>query len=78
MKAKSSNNTVIVAYDANIDQAEENDSLGRYDIKDLIEKYEDFKNDQGFVVMNKEFTRYHPNASPSIIDHILVITKPYL
>ena len=71
IRATTIGKNVVIGMDMNIDNLEENDPLGREDIRDLYIKYEDFRNMNSFSILNKEPTFYRPNAKPSLLDHIL-------
>ena len=77
-KAERHFSKIVKAGDYNIDTSEDNDTMGRYGVKDLLEDYVKFQEDKNFCIMNCEPTRYQSYCSPSLIDHILTNAPNYI
>ena len=56
--------------DDNLNTLPNADFTGRGHIRDMIDHYESFLNDNNLVTMNEEATRYCSGTEPSCIDHI--------
>ena len=78
-------NKVICIGDFNCDMLDENKALGRYDIKEMLNEYLTFMEDNGFALLNNKPTRHWPGVPSTLIDHLVtnypsncdnVITKP--
>ena len=67
--------SVAILGDINIDISVGRDHHQRQELKALIPKYYDLRNELNFTIVNKELTRFQANCEPSLIDHILT-TKP--
>ena len=65
-KAKTLSKFVVMGWDSNVDLY---DSMNRNDIKQMIEDYRNFMNDDAFQICNKDYTRINQNSS--YIDHWL-------
>ena len=61
-----------------IDTLLDKDNLIKDDLKHLIPMYEEFRNQNHFTILYKEFTRFQSTAEPSLIDHILTNCPEYL
>ena len=62
---------VFVVGDININTSPESSHNFDFNITALNDIYMDFKISTGLIQINKEFTRYASNSSPTILDHIL-------
>ena len=80
-----SDHKVVMIGDINCDMYEENKAIGRYDIKEMIMKYQEFMEDKKFALMNSKPTRHWPGVPSTLIDHIVtnqplnidnIVTKP--
>ena len=77
-KARLKSDQVLVAFDSNIDQSIDKDSTKRQDLKELIPLYEDFRNEDDFVIINSDMTRFQSGCEPSHSDHFLTSSPQYI
>ena len=76
--ARQKTDKVVFLGDINIDILEYNDSLQRYEMKELLLTYLDFLNNNSYVILNKDPTRHSSNSIPSCIDHIVTNVPGHL
>ena len=64
-------NKILMIGDVNCDMLESNNSMGRHDIKEMIQHYTEFLEDNKFTLMNKKATRDWAGVPSALIDHII-------
>ena len=70
-KAKHISPKVLLSWDSNLDMLPANNQHVRHDIKDMLEEYRTFMNNNDMCLVNSEPTRHWGQTQSSLIDHFV-------